>query len=177
MNNYDKEWVLFGPKIGYSVDDDPVEGLYFIFCAEPEAVKIGVSMNPLNRLSNLRTGTPSHLQLVFYSRLFGTRAEKSLHQLLHCHKRRGEWFDWNSQVQGFSLGVIFSVSGAIQISWPFSGDCDHSMFIEGVDWAHQFLDPDKKSTLESMNGMGGEKAFALFQCWNNVALSRLKEKN
>lgn len=177
MSNFDREWVLFGPQTGYSVEGEPVEGLYFIYCDEPKSIKIGVSTTPLNRLSNLGTGSPTQLHLVFYSKLFGKVAEGTLHQLLSSHKRTGEWFDWNEKVQGFALGVIFAVSGVIQVSWPFSSNCDHSKFIEGVDWAHGLLDPDNRWTLESMAGMGGENSFNLFQSWNKVALARIREKN
>lgn len=176
MSNFDREWILFGPKTGYSVDDESVEGLYFIYCEEPKSIKIGISTKPLTRLSNLGTGSPSQLHLVFYSKLFGKTAEGTLHQLLSRYRRTGEWFDWNAKVQGFALGVIFAVSGVIQVSWPFSSNCDHSMFIEGVDWAHEFLDPDNTWTLESMTGMDGENAFELFQSWNKVALTRIREK-
>lgn len=177
MSNFDREWILFGPPTGYSVNDEPVEGLYFIYCEDPKSVKIGISTTPLNRLSNLGTGPPSRLHLVFYSRLFGKVAEDTLHQLLSNHRRTGEWFEWNQKVQGFALGVIFAVSGVIQVSWPFSSNCDHSMFIEGIDWAHAFLDPDNRWTLESMIGMGGESSFGLFQSWNRVALARIRKKN
>lgn len=174
MSNYDREWILFGPQTDYSVDDESVEGLYFIYCEEPMSIKIGISINPLNRLSNLGTGSPSRLHLVFYSKLFGKAAEETLHQLLCSYRRKGEWFDWNAKVQGFALGVIFAISGVIQVSWPFNSNCDHSMFIEGVDWAHGFLDPDNRWSLESMTGMGGENAFELFKSWNKVALDRIK---
>lgn len=176
MSNFDREWILFGPETGYSVDGDPAEGLYFIYCEVPRSIKLGISKVPLSRLSKLGTGSPSRLHLVFYSRLFGKEAEATLHQLLRSHRLKGEWFELNAKVQGFAMGIIFAVSGVIQVSWPFSANCDHSMFIEGVDWAHRFLDPDKTWTLESMTGMGGENAFALFQSWNNVALARLREK-
>lgn len=176
MSNFDREWILFGPETGFSVPGEVVEGLYFIYCENPKSIKIGISTTPLSRLSNLGTGSPSRLHLVFYSKLFGKAAEGTLHQKLSNHRRTGEWFDWNAKVQGFALGVIFAISGVIQVSWPFSADCDHSMFIEGVDWAHGFLDPDNMWTLESMTGMGGESAFELFQSWNKVALARLREK-
>jgi hypothetical protein len=176
VSNFDREWILFGPQTGYSVDSDPVEGLYLIYCEEPKSIKMGISTTPLSRLSNLGTGSPSRLHLVFYSKLFGKKGETTLHQLLRSHRRTGEWFEWNADVQGFALGIIFAVSGVIQVSWPFSASCDHSMFIEGVDWAHGFLDPDKRWTLESMAGMGGESAFALFESWNRAALARLREK-
>jgi hypothetical protein len=176
VSNFDREWILFGPRTGFSVAGEIVEGLYFIYCEDPKSIKIGISKMPLNRLTNLRTGSPSQLHLVFYSRLFGKVAEDSLHHLLRSHRRTGEWFDWNEKVQGFALGVIFAVSGAIQISWPFAASCDHAMFVEGVDWAHGFLDPENRWSLQSMTGMGGEEAFELFQSWNRVALARLKEK-
>lgn len=177
MSNFDKEWILFGPRTGYSVDSETGEGLYFIYCEEPRSIKIGISTSPLTRLSNLGTGSPSELHLMFYSRLFGKSAEKTLHHLLRDHKRTGEWFNWNDEVQGFALGIIFAVSGAIQVSWPFSSNCDRSMFVEGVDWAHGFLDPDKNWSLEAMTAPGGESAFELFQSWSNIALARIKELN
>lgn len=177
MSNFDREWILFGPPTGYSVDDEPVEGLYFIYCEEPKSIKIGISTVPLNRLSNLGIGSPSRLHMLFYSRLFGKAAEETLHQLLCNHRRTGEWFDWNEKVQGFALCVIFAVSGVIQVSWPFSASCDHLMFIEGVDLVHRFIDPDNRWTLESMTSMGGKSAFELFQSWNRVALARIKEEN
>jgi hypothetical protein len=176
MSSFDREWVLFGPPTGYSVKDEPVEGLYFIYCDEPKAMKIGISSTPLSRLSNLATGSPSRLHIIFYSRLFGKAAEETLHHVLSAHRRSGEWFAWTAEVQGFALGVIFALSGAVQVSWPFSCNCDRLMFIEGVDWAHAFLDPDNGWTLQSMTGMGAESAFELFQSWNQVALSRLREQ-
>ncbi|TQV87361.1 GIY-YIG nuclease family protein [Aliikangiella coralliicola] len=176
MGNFDKEWILFGPQTGYSVIEEPVEGLYLIYCEEPKSIKIGISTNPLSRLSNLNTGSPSQLHLVFYSKLLGKVAEENLHQKLDCHRRSGEWFNWNSEVQGFLQGVMFAVSGTIQVSWPFSGSSEHSMFIDGVDWTHRFLDPDNRWTLEPITGMSGNDAFKLFQSWSKVALARLKEK-
>lgn len=177
MENFNKEWILFGPQTGYSVIEDAVEGLYLIYCGEPNSVKIGISKTPLSRLSNLRTGSPSKLHLIFYSKLLGKAAEETLHQSLLQHRRAGEWFDWNGEVQGFLLGVIFAVSGVIQVSWPFAADADHSMFVKGVDWAHGFLDPNNEWTLEAMTGMGGEKAFELFQSWCDVATARNRKKN
>lgn len=139
-------------------------------------MKIGISTKPLTRLSNLSTGSPSRLHLVFYSKLFGKAAEETLHHHLNSYKRTGEWFNWNAEVQGFLLGVIFAVSGVIQVSWPFASKADHSMFVKGVDWAHGFLDPENMWTLESMTGMGGEAAVELFQSWDKVALARIREK-
>ncbi|MBF8755352.1 GIY-YIG nuclease family protein [Pseudomonas sp. BT-42-2] len=175
MDNFDKEWMLFGPRTGYSVNSEAVEGLYFIYCEEPESIKIGISTSPFTRRSNLGTGSPSELHLIFYSRLFGKSAEKTLHQMLSKHNRTREWFNWNDEVQGFALGIIFAVSGAIQVSWPFSCNCNRSMFIAGVDWAHNFLDPDKNWSLEAMTAIGAESAFELFQSWSDIALSRRRK--
>src|SRR5512146_364461 len=106
MGNFDREWILFGPQTGYSVVDEAVEGLYFIYSEEPKSMKVGISTKPLTRLANLSTGSPSRLHLVFYSRLFGKVAEETLHRQLSDHRRTGEWFKWNAEVQGFILGVI-----------------------------------------------------------------------
>jgi hypothetical protein len=48
------------------------------------------------------------------------------------------------------------------------------MFIKGVDWAHDFLDPNGEWTLEALTALGGESAFELFQSWSNMALTRRK---
>ncbi len=90
MSNFDREWILFGPQTGYSVDSEPVEGLYLVYCEDPKSIKIGISTKPLTRLSNLGTGSPSRLHLVFYSKLFGKEGESTLHQLLRSYRRTGE---------------------------------------------------------------------------------------
>lgn len=123
MSNFDREWILFGPETGYSVDGEPVEGLYVIYCEEPKSIKIGISTAPFTRPSNLGTGSPSRLHLVFYSRPFGRAAEETLHQLLSGHRRTGEWFDWNEKVQGFVLGVLRRLQGTAArktLKLPFS---------------------------------------------------------
>lgn len=165
MSYLHREWIVFGPKTGYSVIDAPMKGLYFIYCKNPESVKIGVSASPTTRRTTLNTGSPSELHLIFYSKLLGKDAEDKLKVLLHEHNFNREWYYWNPEIQGFLLGVIFGISGVIQVSWPFAGDCDSSMFISGVKWVHRILDPDGNWTLAPMTGMDGEKAFELFQTW------------
>ena len=136
MGYFDREWIVFGPATGYSVVEESVEGLYLIYCDDPKSVKIGVSGRPLSRISDLNTGSPSQLHLIFYSKLLGKRAEEKLHLHLLKYQRSGEWFDWAPEVQCFLLGLIFGISGVIQISWPFVEISDKSQFICGVDWIH-----------------------------------------
>ena len=175
MSYFDREWIVFGPQTGYSVVEDPVEGLYFIYCNDPKSVKIGISARPLSRISKLNTGSPSQLHLIFYSKLLGKKAEDELHALLSEHRRSGEWFNWTPELQGFLLGLIFGISGVIQVSWPFAARSNSSMFISGVNWIHNFLDPNEMCTLVPMTGMDGERAFELFQQWSEVAKQSLKE--
>ncbi|KPQ40031.1 MAG: hypothetical protein HLUCCO16_04715 [Phormidium sp. OSCR] len=170
MSYLDREWVVFGPEIGYSVNENSVKGLYLIYCDDPNSVKIGISAQPLARISNLNTGSPSQLHLFFYSKLLGTVAENKLHAALAEYRRGGEWFNWSPEVQGFLLGLIFGISGVIQVSWPFAAAANSSMFIAGVNWIHKYLDPDEKWTLQPMTVIGGEKALELFQDWNNFVL-------
>ena len=138
-------------------------------------MKIGISARPLSRISKLNTGSPSQLHLIFYSKLLGKKAEDELHALLSEHRRSGEWFNWTPELQGFLLGLIFGISGVIQVSWPFAARSNSSMFISGVNWIHNFLDPNEMCTLVPMTGMDGERAFELFQQWSEVAKQSLKE--
>lgn len=174
MSYLDREWIVFGPETGYSVTEEPVEGLYFIFCADPASVKIGVSARPLARISTLNTGSPSQLHLLFYSKLLGKVAEGKLHATLSQYRRAGEWFNWRPEVEGFLLGLIFGISGVIRVSWPFGVISDSKNFIAGVNWIHKFLDPEGRYTLEPMTGMDGEKAVELFQAWSEFALRARK---
>lgn len=175
MSYLDREWIVFGPQIGYSVDKEPVEGLYLIYCDDPKSVKIGVSARPLSRISNLNTGSPSQLHLLFYSKLLGKEAEEKLHVFLSEHRCTGEWFNWSPEVQGFLLEMIFGISGVIHISWPFSANYENSIFISGVEWIHNLLDPDNRWTLRPMTGIEGEQAFGPFKNWSEYALHRRKE--
>jgi hypothetical protein len=177
MSYLDREWIVFGPETGYSVEEEPLEGLYLIYCDDPKSVKIGISARPLTRISNLNTGSPSQLHLFFYSKLIGRVAETKLHEMLSGYRRAGEWFDWSPEVQGFLLGMVFGISGSLQVSWPFSASCDSAQFIAGVNWIHKFLDPDNRWTLEPMTGMDGERAFKLFQEWNDYALRSRRNRN
>jgi len=154
-----------------------VEGLYFIYYDNPKSVKIGIPARPLTRISNLNTGSPSQLHLIFYSKLLGKGSEEKLHAILSEYRRSGEWFNWSPVVQGFLLGLIFGISGVIQLSWPFAWKCDSSLFISGVTWIHNLLDPEDRWTLESLTGMDGEKAFKLFQNWSEFALQARKKSN
>lgn len=175
MSYLDREWIVFGPQTGFSVDEEPVEGLYLIYCDDPKSVKIGISAQPLSRISNLNTGSPSQLHLLFYSKLLGKGAEGELHAFLSEHRRSGEWFNWSQEVQGFLLGLIFGISGVIQVSWPFAAASEGSMFVCGINWIHKFLDPDERWTLAPMAGMDGERAFELFQNWSEYALRTRKD--
>jgi hypothetical protein len=72
----------------------PTQGVYFIQCTKTKAVKIGISNNPLRRLSALQTGYPFDLILL---RVIKTPAPRKLEKLLHKKMEdfhlRGEWFD------------------------------------------------------------------------------------
>lgn len=95
--------------------------------------------------------------------------------MLSKHNRAREWFNWNDELQGFALRIIIAVSGAIPVSSPFSCNCNRSMSIAGVDWAHNFLDPDKNWSLGAMTAIGAESTFELFQSWSHIALARRKK--
>lgn len=175
-DRFDREWIVFGPQSGYSVESADAEGLYLIYCHDPRSVKVGISGSPLRRISTLNMGSPTRLYLMFYTRLLGRVAEGELHRVLEDDRQSGEWFSWTPRVQGFLLGVVFGISGVLQVSWPFASYLDSDRFGQGVDWAHGFLDPDERHTLLPMTGMGGEEMVRLFTSWSDMAKERRRKE-
>lgn len=59
-------------------------------------MKVGISRNPLNRLSQLQTAVPEDLAIYFLcampSRKMVERVEASIHKKLAHRHARGEWF-------------------------------------------------------------------------------------
>ena len=66
--------------------------IYYIGCHETERVKIGYTRgNPLARLTQLQTGSPTRLALIAVES--GDRdTERQLHEEFQAHHIHGEWF-------------------------------------------------------------------------------------
>ena len=64
-------------------------------------VKIGVSKNPVGRMSELQTGCPYKLTLlgeIYADEPF--KVEKNLHERFKIKQTRGEWYDLNTRERG-----------------------------------------------------------------------------
>lgn len=65
--------------------------IYFVSAPEQGLIKIGRANDVSSRLSSLRCGSPSELNLLASVRFFPVM-EKFLHKQLAAHKSHGEWF-------------------------------------------------------------------------------------
>lgn len=73
---------------------DRSEQVYVIRDRKTRHVKIGISIDPRKRLSSLRTGSPTGMDLLWTSP-GGRPLERYLHDRFSAHRIRGEWFDFS----------------------------------------------------------------------------------
>jgi hypothetical protein len=64
-----------------------------------DAVKIGISWDPKDRLSGLQTGSPHSLELLGTADRVSPKLEKLIHIRLEAHRLKGEWFRITPEVQ------------------------------------------------------------------------------
>ena len=67
----------------------------FVYCIrndDSEAVKIGFSQNPMRRIKQLQTASPSRLRLIGVVEI-AQAFETSLHEQYASRRLSGEWFD------------------------------------------------------------------------------------
>lgn len=59
--------------------------------------KIGISINPVERVKQLNVGNPEHLELIHYYQAneAGYLSERAAHEVYEEHRLHGEWFDKN----------------------------------------------------------------------------------
>jgi hypothetical protein len=70
--------------------------VYIMQCSETKVIKIGISHDPLARLSALQVGHPfplSIVRLIDPRRFTAEKIEKELHKALDDFRLCGEWFD------------------------------------------------------------------------------------
>ena len=83
-------------------------------------VKIGLSNNPIARLSALQTGSASTLVLVgryaFWRRTHALEVEQVFHQTAAAHRTTGEWFDIepDSAVAMMAMNIRSFVANRLQ---------------------------------------------------------------
>lgn len=81
----------------------------------PNAIKIGISRNPLARFKQLQTANKNRLELRTYVDLCTVSREKAqwvedaFHELLSEDKLQGEWFKYSKRT-GAVLAILASMS-------------------------------------------------------------------
>lgn len=70
---------------------DLPQHVYFIQCQTTGLVKIGRSQDPIKRLRNLSTSSPTPLKMISYGKALPNH-ERELHDQFAEHRSHGEWF-------------------------------------------------------------------------------------
>lgn len=73
--------------------------IYFVQCGDNGPVKIGQSKNLKHRMKHLQWANPQKLHLI--KELKGD-SDYEIHNILHVHRIRGEWFEAHEDVLGFT---------------------------------------------------------------------------
>lgn len=81
--------------------------IYIIRCGD--AVKIGFSDNPFNRIKELQVGNPERLKIIA---MFpgSMRLERNIHARLKQYRINGEWFRWTPEVISILESVKISLA-------------------------------------------------------------------
>lgn len=80
--------------------------VYFIFCPQVSAIKIGYTKDLRARISSLQTGNPWRLKMLAWME-GGRTQEAALHQFFRCyHAGSGEWFFYEGDLFDYVLAVI-----------------------------------------------------------------------
>lgn len=89
-------------------------GPWVYFCAwsdRPNAIKIGYTVNVLERMKAFLTGSPSDLWLIAIQPVKNAKQERLLHARFDKHKIRGEWF----HVKGDLFSYIASLDQSLAV--------------------------------------------------------------
>lgn len=80
--------------------------VYFIFCPQVSAIKIGYTKDLRSRISALQTGNPWRLKILAWME-GGRSQEATLHNFFQCyHAGIGEWFFYEGDLFDYVLAVI-----------------------------------------------------------------------
>lgn len=81
-------------EAAYEDGTEGAEQILYLISHPHGYIKIGVSSNPLRRLSELQSGSPYELDIIGFAGFSEPeQAEKALHAEFDAHHVRGEWFD------------------------------------------------------------------------------------
>lgn len=84
--------------------------LYLIGAPDIDAIKIGISDNPDERLHTLQVGNPYSLRVLHTIEVADAAlAENAIHRVLETHRLRGEWFAIGFQAVLDAIEVAFTL--------------------------------------------------------------------
>jgi hypothetical protein len=89
--------------------------VYFVRDDTNGRIKIGTSLNPLDRLRELQTGSSFRLRLMAMTG-GGRKSERHLHETFADRRIAGEWFD--DRDREITRMVLWALSGDNSIIWP-----------------------------------------------------------
>jgi len=89
--------------------------VYFVLSVMARAVKIGKSVNPLNRLQVLQVGHPGELRMLAMQD-GDERLERSLHIRFVKYRITGEWFRYEGEVRSYIDSLILTPGDGIENS-------------------------------------------------------------
>lgn len=75
--------------------------VYVIRTKGREVVKIGLALDPVQRLNALQTGCPDKLELMAIRVNSSKEEEKDIHGLFEKHRLTGEWFTLSQEIVDF----------------------------------------------------------------------------
>jgi hypothetical protein len=83
-------------------------GFIYVVKGDHGHVKVGVSINPIERLATLQTGSPFLLRLDYVGALadFGYGLEADVHAALASYRLAGEWFNCPIEVAVGTLNAV-----------------------------------------------------------------------
>ena len=117
-----QKWVLENIKMlsgsipfsEFSADRDN-SGFVYLARNGKHWYKIGLSKQPLKRMSSLQTGSPLEVTLIHRVFSFNTvELEKSLHEYYSAYWLRGEWFEFSRQMVNEFPSVAAELDGQLE---------------------------------------------------------------
>lgn len=88
-------------EAAFEDETDGTEQILYLISHPHGYIKIGVSSNPIRRLSELQSGSPYELDIIGFAGFSDPeQAEKALHSEFESHRVRGEWFELHHDTIG-----------------------------------------------------------------------------
>jgi len=74
--------------------------VYFIQCDVTKRVKIGLSMDPKDRLKKMQAMCPTELSIIYQVKT-RSEMEEVLHERFAKYRLHGEWFEYGEEIKQF----------------------------------------------------------------------------